>query len=225
MSDSIRPGIAAAAAAIGLAFGGEAAIGAPATVPAKTIAAPPEDVVAGIMDMPDPRDLGVRSATALLPIVLFPLAGVLSIRDAAAPYAHEYIFLFMGGFMLALAMERWKPATVWRDLRRGLNSFVSLQKQLPLRLSQIIEKIDRGELNIRFQHENLGGIRNTLENITNRLTFGIIIAALIIGSSMIITTGVEPLLFGFPALGIIGYVVSGVLGLWLIFNIIRSRKF
>jgi ubiquinone biosynthesis protein len=62
-------------------------------------------------------------------------------------------------------------------------------------------------------------------NVTNRLTFSIIIAALIMGSSMIITTGVKPLLFGFPALGIIGYVVSGVLGLWLIFNIIRSRKF
>ncbi len=46
-------------------------------------------------------------ATALLPIILFPLADVLPIREAAAPYAHEYIFLFMGGFMLALAMERW----------------------------------------------------------------------------------------------------------------------
>ena len=46
-------------------------------------------------------------ATALLPIVLFPLFGVLSIREAAAPYAREYIFLFMGGFMIALAMERW----------------------------------------------------------------------------------------------------------------------
>lgn len=47
------------------------------------------------------------AVTALLPIVLFPLTGVLSTRDAAAPYAREYIFLFMGGFMLALAMERW----------------------------------------------------------------------------------------------------------------------
>jgi len=46
-------------------------------------------------------------ATSLLPAALFPLAGVAEIRDAAAPYAHELIFLFGGGFMLALAMERW----------------------------------------------------------------------------------------------------------------------
>jgi sodium-dependent dicarboxylate transporter 2/3/5 len=45
--------------------------------------------------------------TSLLPIVLFPLAGVFPIDKAAAPYADPFIFLFMGGFMLALAIERW----------------------------------------------------------------------------------------------------------------------
>jgi ubiquinone biosynthesis protein len=128
-------------------------------------------------------------------------------------------------YVKRLALERWKPEVLWRDLRRNLSTLFTLQRELPLRLSQIVEKIDRGELNIRFQHANLKGLRSTLENISNRLTLGIIIAALIIGSSMIITTGVKPLLFGFPALGIIGYMVSGVLGLWLVFNILRSRKF
>ncbi|MGI9590570.1 MAG: SLC13 family permease [Myxococcota bacterium] len=46
-------------------------------------------------------------ATALLPLVLLPLLGAVPMRAAAAPYAHELIFLFMGGFLIALAMERW----------------------------------------------------------------------------------------------------------------------
>ncbi len=46
-------------------------------------------------------------ATSLLPMILFPLIGVLDIRGAAAPYAHPIIYLFFGGFLLALAMERW----------------------------------------------------------------------------------------------------------------------
>ncbi len=46
-------------------------------------------------------------ATALLPIAVLPMAGAVSIRDTAAPYAHELIFLFMGGFIIAVAMERW----------------------------------------------------------------------------------------------------------------------
>lgn len=46
-------------------------------------------------------------ATALVPLVLFPALRVLDMPQAAAPYANEVIFLFMGGFVLALAMERW----------------------------------------------------------------------------------------------------------------------
>jgi sodium-dependent dicarboxylate transporter 2/3/5 len=46
-------------------------------------------------------------ATALLPLVVLPISGALPIRQAAAPYAHELIFLFMGGFIVALSMERW----------------------------------------------------------------------------------------------------------------------
>lgn len=46
-------------------------------------------------------------ATALLPIALFPLFGVVEITDATEPYASDTIFLFMGGFMIALAMQRW----------------------------------------------------------------------------------------------------------------------
>ena len=46
-------------------------------------------------------------AAAMLPLAIFPLAGVASMRDAAAPYADEVVFLFMGGMLLGAAMERW----------------------------------------------------------------------------------------------------------------------
>ena len=46
-------------------------------------------------------------ATALLPLVALPMTGAAPVRAAAAPYAHELIFLFMGGFLIALAMQRW----------------------------------------------------------------------------------------------------------------------
>lgn len=48
------------------------------------------------------------AVTALLPIILFPLMGVLSVKEATAPYGNPIIFLFMGGFMIAIAMEKWK---------------------------------------------------------------------------------------------------------------------
>ncbi len=47
------------------------------------------------------------TVTALLPLVLFPLLGAATMRDAASPYAHYLIFLYFGGFMLAFSMEKW----------------------------------------------------------------------------------------------------------------------
>lgn len=46
-------------------------------------------------------------AVALLPLLLFPLLGIASITQTAAPYANEVIFLFLGGFMIGLAIEKW----------------------------------------------------------------------------------------------------------------------
>ena len=46
-------------------------------------------------------------ATSLIPIALFPLMGIMHTKKAAAPYASHLIFLFMGGFIIALAMQRW----------------------------------------------------------------------------------------------------------------------
>jgi ubiquinone biosynthesis protein len=128
-------------------------------------------------------------------------------------------------YISSLVLERFKPESLWRSFRFALSEFFSLKKELPRRMVQILNKVDSGDLTLGFRHENLGPLRNTLDNITNRLTFGIIIAAMIIGSSMIITTGIGPFLFGFPALGVMGYLISGLLGLWLIFNIIRKRKY
>lgn len=124
-----------------------------------------------------------------------------------------------------IASKRYKTAMLWRSIRSSMSRILSMQREVPRRIFKITDKIERDELGIRFRHENLESLNHTLENISNRLAFSIIIAALLIGSSMVITTGIGPLLFGFPALGIIGYLISSLLGLWLIINIIRKRKY
>jgi len=48
------------------------------------------------------------AVTALLPIVLFPLSGGMGLNETTASYGHKYVFLYIGGFILALAIEKWK---------------------------------------------------------------------------------------------------------------------
>ena len=125
----------------------------------------------------------------------------------------------------SLAFERFKPGVIWRSLRNSISSFLSLKNELPRQLLQIIEKIEGGELSFIFHLDKLEQLVNTLENASNRLTTGIVAGAIIMGSSMIITTGVGPFIFGLPALGVIGYLLSVVLGLWLVINIFRTKKY
>jgi len=47
------------------------------------------------------------AVTAMLPLVFFPLLGIANIHDTAAPFANKVIYLFLGGFIVALAMQRW----------------------------------------------------------------------------------------------------------------------
>ena len=124
-----------------------------------------------------------------------------------------------------IASGKLRQRILWRTFRFSMAKLVSLPHEITNRLQHIADKIVRDELAIRFRHENLESLNQTLENISNRLAFSVIIAALIIGSSMIITTGIGPLILGFPALGIIGYLISSLLGLWLIVIIIRTRKY
>ena len=128
-------------------------------------------------------------------------------------------------FIAKLGIERWSLSQVWRRFTRQLRFYLKLQSNLPGSLQRILQKMEQGELNIKFRHENLSGLQKSLDNVSNRLSFSIILGALIIGSSMIITTGVKPLIFGYPVIGLAGYLISAILGLVVVVSIFRSRKF
>ncbi|MGB3211279.1 MAG: AarF/UbiB family protein [Desulforhopalus sp.] len=129
------------------------------------------------------------------------------------------------GSVHRLALERYKPGVIWRGLKNSFANFLAVKSELPRQLLQIIDKIEGGELSFNFHLEKLENLVTTLENASNRLTIGIITGSIIMGSSMIITTGVGPFIFGLPALGVTGYLLSVVLGLWLVITILRKNKF
>ena len=124
-----------------------------------------------------------------------------------------------------ISRKRYSPENVWKNIKGSFSTILAIKRELPLQLISIVEKIEQGNLGITFRLEKMGRLVDSLENASNRLTIGIITGAIIIGSSMIITTGVKPFLFGYPALGVIGYLISVVLGLWLVVTILRNKKY
>jgi ubiquinone biosynthesis protein len=177
-------------------------------------------LILDLMSLLKDHRLRVRSDFALLGRALLSLEGLgkelyppFNMVEEARP------------LLIELVHERWSIPHIAEGVQRQIRDLADLLNDMPARLKAFFWKVDKGDLTLTFRHTGLKDLNDTLETVTNRVTIGIIIAALIVASSMIITTGVKPLLFGFPALGVIGYLVSGLLGLWLIFNILRKRKF
>jgi ubiquinone biosynthesis protein len=97
-------------------------------------------------------------------------------------------------------------------------------EQLPNNLIEILHKVKEGKLKFNFEHQGLEKLTREIDRSSNRLSFSLIIAALIIGSSLILQQQVGPFIFGYPILGIIGYLIASFLGLGLIISILRSGK-
>ncbi|RME71048.1 MAG: AarF/ABC1/UbiB kinase family protein [Verrucomicrobia bacterium] len=124
----------------------------------------------------------------------------------------------------ALLRERRDPMEMWRAFRRSLVSGVARLQDLPAEMHRVLRSFEEGTATINFQHRGLEDLDEAINDASNKITVGVIIAALIVGSSLILTTDVRPHLFGFPLIGILGYLLSGVLGLWVVFDILRRRR-
>jgi len=123
-----------------------------------------------------------------------------------------------------LMVRKFDPKRHLKEFGYTLDNFNRLIKILPEELKAIITKVKKGELNIKFEHQGLEFFISELDKASNRMSFSLIIAALIIGSSLIVQLDKGPYMFGFPAFGIVGYFVAAILGLWLVIAIIRSGK-
>ncbi|MBN2244718.1 MAG: ABC transporter, partial [Candidatus Aminicenantes bacterium] len=152
----------------------------------------------------------LRNYRLVLPsdLVIMIKALVTAEGSARVVYPDLDVITEASDYVGRIASKRYKVEMIWRSLTRTLSRLFTLPNEIPRKLQHIADKIERDELGIRFRHENLESLNHTLENISNRIAFSVIIAALIIGSSMIITTGIGPFIFGYPALGMIGYLVS-----------------
>ncbi|MCC6544560.1 MAG: AarF/ABC1/UbiB kinase family protein [Nitrospirae bacterium] len=123
-----------------------------------------------------------------------------------------------------LRKRLFEPSRIYNDMIKIGLEVSGLLRELPRELHHIFKRIREGRIEIEVRHEKLEGLEQHIDKASNRLSFSLIIASIIIGSSIIMQTQIGPLFLGFPLLGAVGYIVAGLLGLWLVWAIIRSGR-
>ncbi len=121
-------------------------------------------------------------------------------------------------------LRDFEPRQVLRNIRTAMLGAGDLASRLPEDINSVLTKFRRGKLQMRIHHEHLENLIKTLDKSSNRISFALIIAALLIGSSMLLAQqGTVLGLISFQNMGVLGYIVAAIIGIWLIISIMRSR--
>lgn len=133
-----------------------------------------------------------------------------NVTEIAEPYARKFM------------KKRFSPRNIAKNSSKNLWYVSRLLSRAPLQLSHILEVAEKGYLNLKFEHEGTDRLLSEISVASNRLAFSLIISAIIVGSSLVIQTGMEPQVWGVPLFGLFGFFAAGIFGMGLIIYIIRT---
>jgi len=127
-------------------------------------------------------------------------------------------------FTKKLIMERMSPRKLIEDFYLSALETRLLLRDLPSEARDILTLVKQGEAKIKFEHSGLDPMLKTLDQTNNRMVFAIVLASLVIGSALIVLSGIPPKWHEIPVIGIIGFLGVGLMAFWLLFSILRHGK-
>jgi ubiquinone biosynthesis protein len=152
-------------------------------------------------------------AIATLGSVGIELSPDFNVFEVAKPYARS------------LMLGRYTPARIASRARRESINLARIARDFPYQVHDILEEVRDGQIEVGFVHKGLDEFMGKLDVAFNRLVIALVVASGLIGSSMLGIFAEEgPQLLGLHVLSVVGFVLSGVLGLWLLWGVIRSGR-
>ena len=127
-------------------------------------------------------------------------------------------------YAVNLLKERLSPGRVAKEMVSSISDFALLIKDFPSEVKDILDQVKKGKIKMEFQHTGLEPMFLRHDQISNRIAFSIVLAALIIGSSLIVHSKIPPMFYGVPVIGIIGFVGAGLMGFWLLISMVRHGR-
>ena len=144
--------------------------------------------------------------------VVRKIAPEISIMDIALPYVKE---------------KMMRERDYRQDLEEQLENLYSLSKvglKLPVKMTELVNSALAGKLKVQMEHLNLDKSIGEVNKMVNRLIVAIIVASLVVGSSLVINADIGPKIMNIPAIGFVGYISAAIYGFYIIISILRSGK-
>lgn len=139
-------------------------------------------------------------------------------------YPEFHLLDHLRPFIRQVVAARYEPRALARRLRYSLASALGAAAGLPSELARLVSDARRGRVRIEFDLKRLDRFGHQIDRSANRLTLGVVTAALIVGSSIVMTVRGGPEVFGLPLFGVIGFAAASLNAVWLVLSIWRSNR-
>jgi ubiquinone biosynthesis protein len=136
-----------------------------------------------------------------------------NVFEVAKPYARS------------LMIDRFKPRRMATRTRKEALRLASMAAEVPYQVHDILEEVRDGQIEVGFVHKGLEDFMHGFNVAINRLTVALVVTGGLIGSSLIgIFAKTGPQVLGVNLLSLIGFILSGGLGVWLLWGVLRSGR-
>jgi ubiquinone biosynthesis protein len=152
-------------------------------------------------------------AIATLGAVGVELYPEFNVFEVARPYAKQ------------LMAERLSPKRLALQAQREARELVNVARELPYQLHDVLEDTRQGRFEMTIHNPGIDHLEERLDHAVNRVVVGLVVAAGLVGSSIIGALGTEgPRVIGLHILSFFGFTLSGIFGVWLIWGVLRSGR-
>ena len=159
------------------------------------------------------RFLVLDKAVATLGSVGVELYPDFNVFEVARPYAR------------ALMLERFAPDRIAGRAQREGVRLAQMARELPYQVHDILKELRDGQIEVGFVHKGLDEFMHRMDVVFNRLVLALVVSGGLIGSSLIgIFAESGPKLLGLHVVSVLGFLLSAVLGLWLLWGVLRSGR-
>lgn len=127
-------------------------------------------------------------------------------------------------FVKKIIKQRYNPIKILKDANKFLIELGKGVSLFPKMMENISDKLENESIKLDFEAKGSEKILFELNKMVNRLVFALIVASLIIGTSLIVQANIGPYLYDIPILAVLSFAAAGILGIGLIFSILRSGR-
>lgn len=127
-------------------------------------------------------------------------------------------------FVSRLRFDFLRPEKLLAGMIEPLEDMLHTMTDIPVTIHSLLEKTRQGKLKFEFEHRGLEPLLRTLERVSDHVAYSIVLASLIIGSSLIVLSKIPPHWYGIPVIGIVGFMISGLIGFRVLLFPRRGKK-